>query len=97
VPDDPVVPEEDPQERPRRRPMLLMMLVAAALLVAVAGTGVVGGGGGASGNDSAPAQSRPADQLQSDPGAGMTRRGRHCHHDGGGSGPQTAPSADPPV
>ncbi|MEA2284666.1 MAG: hypothetical protein QOJ21_709, partial [Solirubrobacteraceae bacterium] len=48
---------------------------------------------------STPVQAKPAaDQLQqNDPGAGMTRRGRHCHHDGNQTDPQSAPSESPPV
>lgn len=99
MPDDPVVPEEETEDRPRRRPVLLAMLAAAAILVALLGSGTLAGGSSGSGDTSTPVQAKPAaDQLQqSDPGAGMTRRGRHCHHDGNQTDPQSAPSESPPV
>jgi hypothetical protein len=97
VPDEPMVPEEETHGRPRRRPVLLAMLAAAAILVAVLGSGTFAGGSSGSGDESTPVQAKPAadEQLrQGEPGAGMTHRGRQCHHDGQN---RTAPSESPPV
>jgi hypothetical protein len=72
------VPDEPTQERPRRRrPVLLSMLAAAALLVALAGSGVGTGGSAESSDRVAPGAPAVDQQGQQ----GLTRRGRHCHHD----------------
>jgi hypothetical protein len=88
------VPDEPTQERPlRRRPVLLAMLAAAALLVALAGTGA-GSGGPAQSRDQVSPGAPAADQQGQQ---GLTRRGRHCHHDRDRQGPQQQPSDQPPV
>jgi hypothetical protein len=90
------VPDEPTQERPRRRrPVLLAMLAAAALLVALAGSGV-GSGGSAGGSSDRVSPGPPAADQQGQ-GQGLTRRGRHCHHDRDHQGPQQQPSSQPPV
>jgi hypothetical protein len=89
------VPDEPTQEQPRRRrPVLLAMLAAAALLVALAGSGAAGSGGSAGSSERVSPGAPAADQQGQQ---GLTRRGRHCHHDRDRQGPQQQPSDQPPV